>query len=185
MSRVLHRGSTFHERPNFLKILKIMKFLIFEALEPDLKRIPLGALRCRAMFKPLRAASGFNIACCAKIVEETIPGRPTLAKRWMSAAEQAWFRARAPLNRPIGGMIWGSSVASRSGFFCYPLGFVLWLHWILIRFFSVVSNFICWLFVFVFVVHLLWLVASSFSLVVCFFDCFLFLSLFASVKFSC
>ena len=39
-----------------MKIMKIMKILIFEALEPDLKGISLGALRCRAMFKVTRRA---------------------------------------------------------------------------------------------------------------------------------
>ena len=59
MSRDPDRSVTPHERPNSKKIMEIMKFSIFEALKPDLKRISLGALRCRAMFKPA-VASGLR-----------------------------------------------------------------------------------------------------------------------------
>ena len=49
MSRVLHVCRKAPEKPNFMKILKILKFLFFEALEHHLRRISSGALRCRAM----------------------------------------------------------------------------------------------------------------------------------------
>ena len=44
MSRDLEPERPPHERPNFMKILKIMKILIFEAFQPDLKRISRGAV---------------------------------------------------------------------------------------------------------------------------------------------
>ena len=47
---MLGRSSAMRD-PKILKIMKIMKNLIFGGLEPDLRRISCGELRCRAMFK--------------------------------------------------------------------------------------------------------------------------------------
>ena len=67
MSRDLEEGRSPHERPNFMKIMKIMKFSILEALGPDLKRIPLGGLRCRAMFKWLVEHLSFK-RCSLRVI---------------------------------------------------------------------------------------------------------------------
>ena len=56
MSRDPEEHVALHEGPDLMKIMKFMKFLIFDGLEPDLRRISRGALRCRAMFKVTRRA---------------------------------------------------------------------------------------------------------------------------------
>ena len=57
MSRDPDVGRSPHERANFMKIMKIMKIIIFE---PDLKLNPRGALRFRAMYKVTRRALSFS-----------------------------------------------------------------------------------------------------------------------------